>query len=71
MQHTAGTVTIDRWATLRCQPRTGALFRMLRDRLDALLDDKIQNPKVDVWTLGGPLIRAIVQLLSSEKALSG
>eukprot|EP00873_Tetraselmis_striata_P014025 jgi/Tetstr1/434289/TSEL_023396.t1 len=71
VQHTAGTVTIDRWATLRCQPRTGALFRMLRDRLDALLDDKIQNPKVDVWTLGGPLIRAIVQLLSSEKALSG
>lgn len=71
VQHTCGLVTVDNWVKLGCQPRVGALFRLLRDRLDALLDDKIQNPRMDIWKLGAPVIHAIVQLLSSEKALIG
>eukprot|EP00198_Chlamydomonas_reinhardtii_P014140 XP_001703477.1 predicted protein [Chlamydomonas reinhardtii] len=62
----AGVVTMDGWIRLGCAPKVAVLFKELRGQLDALLQDKIERPEMDLWERGGPVINTILQLLTTE-----
>jgi len=66
VQHSAHTVKLDRWIEFEMDARVGVQFRALRGLLDNLLLRKVQDPGLDVWKEGGPLIDAVVQVLSNE-----
>ena len=66
VQHAAGTLSLDRWASFKAPPRVGVLLKEIRTRLDRVLSDKIERPNEDVQATGGPLVAAILQLLNSE-----
>ncbi|KAK9844162.1 hypothetical protein WJX81_006552 [Elliptochloris bilobata] len=65
-QAAAGTVSIDGWLKLDCPLKVAVLLAELRARLDGLLQAKIEQPSLDIWQQGGPVIAAIIQLLDSE-----
>ena len=70
MQHAAGTLSLDKWATFKAPPRVGVLLKEIRTRLDRVLSDKIERPNEDVQATGGPLVEAILQLLNTEPMAS-
>ena len=61
-------MSIDKFVKLNCAPSTSRLAKRLRSRLDELLEYKISHPGIIDWNSGreGALMRAIVELLSSE-----
>ena len=68
VQHSGGTLSLDRWATFKAPARVGVLLKEIRGRLDGVLRDKIEMPDEDVTASGGPVVEAILQLLNTEPA---
>ena len=50
VQHTAGTITIGvgQWTRFRAAAKVGVLVKQLRQALDVLLLEKIEDPGVDI-----------------------
>jgi ATP-dependent RNA helicase DHX57 len=67
VQHTQGTISIDRWATFQAPAKVGVLLKEIRNQLDRVLAQKIENVGKDVGELSNPLVLTILELLDSEK----
>lgn len=59
-----GRIAVDEWVRFEAIGRIAALVNMLRQRLDAMLWEKIQNPRLDV--AGSKLSEALVELLQTD-----
>lgn len=59
-----GRIAVDDWVRFEAIGRIAALVNKLRQRLDAMLWEKIQNPRVDV--AGSKLSEALVELLQTD-----
>ena len=72
VDHAAAKVTVDGWIDIKASGKTAALIRGLRKGIDALLQNKIENPKENFPDSNGmPLLEAIVKLLTWEDAVAG
>jgi len=70
VQHTQGTISIDRWATFQAPAKVGVLLKEIRNQLDRVLAEKIENVGKNISTLSGPLVHTILELLDGEKMAS-
>lgn len=70
VQHALGTISIDRWATFQAPAKVGVLLKGIRNELDRVLSEKIENVGQDISTLSGMLVTTILELLDSEKFAS-
>ena len=66
VQHSAGTIRMDGWATFEANARIGVLLKEIRAALDGLLREKIENPDVEENARGETIVATILQLLNSE-----
>jgi ATP-dependent RNA helicase DHX57 len=66
VQHSAGTLKMDGWATFEANARIGVLLKEIRVALDGLLREKIENPDVEENAKSETIVTTILQLLSSE-----
>ena len=66
VQHSAGTMRMDGWATFEANARIGVLLKEIRSALDGLLREKIENPEVEENARGETIVKTILQLLNSE-----
>ena len=69
--HEGGYVLVDSWIRIRVAAPTAVLMNKLRQGLDALLQQKVQQPQLELSTLGGPLVATIIRLLQDEQASLG
>jgi len=67
VQHTQGTISIDRWATFQAPAKVGVLLKEIRNQLDRVLAQKIENAGRDVCAMSNTLVATILELLDSEK----
>ena len=67
VQHTQGTISIDRWATFQAPAKVGVLLKEIRNQLDRVLAQKIENAGKDVCQMSNALVATILELLDSEK----
>jgi ATP-dependent RNA helicase DHX57 len=58
------TITIDQWCTLRANARIGSLMGAMRQRMDDLLREKIQNPSMELASTS--IMKMIVKLIVSD-----
>ena len=65
VRHAEHVVSVDKWIEFGAPPRTAVLFRQLRDELNRLLLEKIENPSLELEKTGRT-IATIVQLLQDE-----
>lgn len=65
--HEGGYVLVDSWIRIRVAAPTAVLMNKLRQGLDALLQQKVQQPQLELSTLGGPLVATIIRLLQDEQ----
>jgi len=70
VQHSAGTIRMDGWATFEANARIGVLLKEIRAALDGLLREKIENPEAEENARGETIVTTILQLLNSEAASS-
>ncbi|XP_076330694.1 ATP-dependent DNA/RNA helicase DHX36-like [Tachypleus tridentatus] len=66
------TVFIDKYIAFHCPPKVAHLMKELREELDKLLQHKANYPGVACWdpsTTEGALLKAIVELITSEDPL--
>ena len=59
-----GTVVIDKWVKLEAKARIGSLIGGLRQKMDILLKQKIDDPQFDL--AGTKEMNLIVKLLVSD-----
>eukprot|EP00951_Prasinocladus_malaysianus_P041799 scaffold498109_cov29-Prasinocladus_malaysianus.AAC.1 len=68
VQHAAGTVSVDGWVKFACQPRSAALLRLLREKFDNLLAQRLDgSPVTNRSKEARRVIKATVKLLENEK----
>jgi len=67
VQHAQGTISIDRWATFQAPAKVGVLLKEIRNQLDRVLAEKIENVGKSVSDLSGQLVLTILELLDGEK----
>mmetsp|Transcript_5752 Transcript_5752/g.16586 ORF Transcript_5752/g.16586 Transcript_5752/m.16586 type:complete len:1474 (-) Transcript_5752:147-4568(-) len=65
VKHLDRKVVVDDWIELNIAAQTGVMFSNLRQEVDVLLKEMIQNPN-DSHGKGNRMIRGIVNLLASE-----
>lgn len=64
VQAGAGRIAVDDWVRFEAVGRIAALVNKLRQRLDGMLWEKIQDPRLDV--AGSKLSEALVELLQTD-----
>ena len=62
--YSTGLVTIDRWIRFSAPGKIVALVQGIRDTLDQLLDSKIADPSIDIFS--NSALQAVVKLISSD-----
>jgi len=62
--YTSGLVTIDGWLHFSSPGRVVALIEGLRQALDELLDKKIENPSLDIYSSAA--LKVVVRLISTD-----
>ena len=63
VQHDQGVIVVDGWIKIRAPAKTAVIFKGLKAELNAVLAQKSADPRLPVDRI--PLVRAIVQLISS------
>ena len=66
--HEEGYVLIDGWIRIRAAAPTAVLVKQLRAAINALLQQKIGRPEMDLTAAGGALVETLVKLLSDEES---
>jgi len=63
VDHVNAAVTLDSWLTLPVPARTAVMIKELRGELEVILRNKVKQPKMDLNTEAGPLVKAVMLLL--------
>ena len=66
--HEERYVLIDGWIRIRAAAPTAVLVKQLRGAIDALLQQKIGRPEMDLTAAGGALVETLVKLLTDEES---
>lgn len=64
IQHLEGTIRVDDWFVFTTPTRVGVLVQTLRDYMDHLLEEKVENPATNIEQ--DPVIDGICSLLVSN-----
>ena len=64
VEHEKGMIIVDDWASFKAPARIGVLVRELRSEVARLLDEKIEDPTMNI--AGSKLIDAMHHLLSTD-----
>ena len=64
VQHEAGTIQVDGWATLRAPAKIATLVSGLRREVEAMLQRKIEEPGLDISR--SRVVDAMLQLLKHD-----
>ncbi|GAQ91802.1 ATP-dependent RNA helicase A [Klebsormidium nitens] len=62
--HEKQSIAIDNWMRFEAPAKIAVLIRELRNQLDRLLADKLENPEMDVTSRG--VVAAVVKLLTND-----
>jgi ATP-dependent RNA helicase DHX57 len=62
--HEKQSIAIDNWMHFEAPAKIAVLIRELRNQVDRLLADKIENPALDVTNRG--VVAAVVKLLTND-----
>jgi len=66
LHQSGGTLTmLNNWMAFSADKRVAELILGLRHRLHALLAEKVRSPDMDIMERGGPIVEAVIQLLTS------
>jgi hypothetical protein len=68
VQHRSNRIIVDQWLAVASSPKTAVLVKQLRERLDALLERKIDAPHAPLSELDQKVVTSVATLFSTEKA---
>ena len=65
VHHQERRVCADNWIDVRAAPRTGVVFKHVREAFNGLLERKILDPSLDLETEAAPVAEAVALLLTA------